>query len=227
MIGRAWRGLKTAVSDERGANMFVTLAIMFGLLLLVPVFVDFASLHFSHRISQTGADTAAHAAAVEYALQDKELYSVEWPFPSDWDRFCGATPEEVVMAYLYEWVIPLANDWGIGRGPASTYARRHQSDLEEYWQRYPSHTGYSRSVHGVSIPALEIYAKTRRPVPLIYQSAYGGARQAPAYATAEAYLHPQNWYTERTLECGEEEGKPIYLYLFRFYWVVRLIETED
>lgn len=227
MIKRAWRGLRRAHFDQRGQNMFVTLAIMFGLLLLVPVFVDFASLHFSHRVSQTGADTAAHAAAVEYALQDKELYSIEWPFPRDWDRFCGVPPEEVVLAYLYEWVVPLANDWGIGRGPAAAYARRHQSNLEDYWQRYPSHTGYSRAVHGVSIPALEFYAKTRRPVPLIYESAYGGARKAPAYATAEAYLDPQRWYTERTLICAEDEEEPIYLYLFRYYWVVRLIDTEE
>ena len=136
-------------------------------------------------------------------------------------------PAEVVAAYLYEWVIPLANDWGIGRASAASYARRHQSDLEDYLPSYPSHTGYSRPVHGVSIPALEIYAETRRPVPLIYQSAYGGARKAPAHATAEVYLDPQRWYSERTLICGEDEKEPVYLYLFRFYWVVRLIGTEE
>ena len=227
MIDKALRGLRRAHVDERGANMFVTLAVMFGLLLMVPIFVDFASLHFSHRISQTGADTAAHAAAIEYALQENELYSIEWPFPEDWERFCGVPPAEVVAAYLYEWVIPLANDWGIGQGRAAAYAGRHQSDLVEYWQRYPSHTGYSRPVHAVSIAALEIYAKTRRPVPLIYESAYGGARKAPAFATAEAYLDPQRWYTETTLTCAEDEEEPVYLYLFRFYWVVRLIDTQE
>ena len=54
MIYKALRGLRTLHVHQRGANVFVTLAIMFGLLLLVPIFVDFASLHFSHRISQTG-----------------------------------------------------------------------------------------------------------------------------------------------------------------------------
>jgi uncharacterized membrane protein len=46
-----------------------------ALLLTVPVFVDYASLHYTRRVTQTGADAAALAAAIEFA----DHHSISWP----------------------------------------------------------------------------------------------------------------------------------------------------
>lgn len=215
MIKRMRLELRGAHLDQRGANMFITVAIMFGLLLVVPIFVDFASLHFSHRVSQTGADTAAHAAAVEYALPDM-YYSIEFR------GHCGEAPSEVVRRYRDDEVVrPLASA-DLGRGAAAGYAHRHQSELVEYGQYYPSHSGYYRTVAGEPIHALEIYAKTQRPVPLIYQDLYGGERRAPAGATAEVYLDPDHPADHWEEPCGLDDKR----HVFRFYWIVRLIDTK-
>lgn len=203
--------------------MFVTIAIMFGLLLLVPIFVDFASLHFSHRVSQTGADTAAHAAAVEYALSDNRMYT------RSFRGECGKSPHQVAEDYLWGVVKPLGNPDSIAGymaySQAARYARLHQSELVGYDQRYESHT-YPETcqlVAGTQICALEIYAKTRRPVPLIYESAYGESREAPAEATAEVYLDPAYPFeVSDPIPCGKDETR----YIIDFYWVVRLIDTR-
>jgi hypothetical protein len=223
MIRRMRLELGGAHLDQRGANMFVTIAIMFGLLLLVPVFVDFASLHFSHRISQTGADTAAHAAAIEYALQKGEPYSYSQGF---WGE-CGESPEEVAQRYKDEVVIRHAREGSLGYRrayrEAVNYARFHQSELERYKPYYPSPKAACQYPAGVEICGLAIYAKTRRPVPLIYESMYGGGRRAPAEALAEVYMNPgRPFRTLGPVPCDEGEWK----HGFEFNWIVRLIEMR-
>lgn len=224
MIRKAWRRLRRAHHDQRGANMFITIAIMFGLLLLVPIFVDLASLHFSHRISQTGADTAAHAAAVEYALQNGEPYSYSQSFPGD----CGESPEVVAQRYLDEVVEYNARRGSYGfrmaYRQAVRYAGYHQSELVRLDPRYPSHTAPRTCQYpaGVQICALEFYAETRRPVPLVYRDFYGGDRGAPAKATAEVYMNPARPpELLGPFRCADGELR----YDISFHWIVRLIDT--
>lgn len=217
---------KKAYQDERGANMIITLAIAFGLLLLVPIFVDFASLHFSHRMAQTGADTAAHAAAVEFSY-----YWIESSLPGNpgnlsgrfWSD-CRIDPDgrEAAKEYLDTVVRPTAEllTWQ-GWAAAASYASQHRATLERYNQWYGSHTNEETAIDdtGVVIKAIEIYAKTRHPTPIIYDQLYGEGYQTPAEATAELYLDDYSHWAEPCGPDGEE------IHYFEFFWKVRLIDT--
>jgi hypothetical protein len=212
--------LKTLRDDEHGANMFVVISICFALILVTPIFVDFASLHYSRRTAQTGADGGAHAAAVEYALRLSYGPGPGCWGGSVWAGFCGEPAQSVVMRYLGQQVTPMAYNEGQGRGLASQYASMHRSRVVEYRNYFPSHSGYIKSVAGVPIPAIATFAKVRRPVDLIYQDLYGASFRAPAKATGEAYL----WrYNHWTVPCGEY----VVIHYFQFYWKVRLMRTID
>jgi hypothetical protein len=53
--------------EDGGANIYIILAIGFGLLLVTPFFLNSGSLYITRRSSQNGADAAALAAAEYYA----------------------------------------------------------------------------------------------------------------------------------------------------------------
>jgi len=211
--------LKRLRNDELGANMFVVISLCFAFILVTPFFVDFASLHYSRRVAQTGADAGAHAAAVEYALRLSYCPGEGCWGGSSWDGFCAEPEQSVVMRYLQQ-VTSMANNEGLGRGYASQYANAHRSRLRQYRNYFPSHSGYIKSVSGVPIPAIATFARVQRPVDVIYDTLYGRSFQAPAKATGEAYLWNYYHWVE---PCGEEEIR----HRFHFYWKVRLIQTID
>ena len=63
VVKRMRNRIKALLSREDGASMIVVMLVAVALLLTVPVFVDYASLHYTRRVTQTGADEAALAAA--------------------------------------------------------------------------------------------------------------------------------------------------------------------
>jgi hypothetical protein len=211
--------LKRLRDDELGANMFVVISLCFAFILVTPFFVDFASLHYSRRVAQTGADAGAHAAAVEYALRLSYCGGQGcWGGPV-WQGACGEPEQAVVARYLAQ-VASMANNVGLGRGYASQYANAHRSRLRQYRNYFPSHSGYTKSVSGIPIPAIATFATVHRPVDVIYDALYGRSFQAPAKATGEAYL----WrYNHWAVPCGEY----VVIHYFQFYWKVRLIRTMD
>jgi len=212
--------LKRLRDDELGANMFVVISLCFAFILVTPFFVDFASLHYSRRVAQTGADAGAHAAAVEYALRLSYCVGEGCWGGTSWDGFCMEPAQSVVMRYLGQQVAVMASSEGLGRGYASQYANAHRSRLGQYRNYFPSHSGYTQNVSGVPIPAIATFARVQRPVDVIYDTLYGRSFRAPAKATGEAYLWDYYHWVE---PCGEEE----ILHRFHFYWKVRLIQTVD
>ena len=214
------KALRRLRDDELGANMFVVMSLCFAFILVTPFFVDFASLHYSRRVAQTGADAGAHAAAVEYALQLSYCTGLGcWGGPF-WQGTCGYEPPQAVVArYLSQRVMMMAYNQGLGRGVATQYAGMHRSPVINYRNIYPSHSGYIKSVVGVPIPAIATFARVQRPVDLIYQNLYGSSFLAPAKATGEAYLAD---YIQWAVPCGSE-GE--HIHYFMFFWKVRLIET--
>jgi hypothetical protein len=216
------KALKRLRDNELGANMFVVISLSFAFILVTPFFVDFASLHYSRRVAQTGADAGAHAAAVEYALQLSYCAGLGcWGGPF-WQGTCGFDPPQVPVAnYLSQRVMMMASNEGLGRGVATQYAAMHRSPLIDYRNIYPSHSGYFKTVVGIPIPAIATFDKVRRPVDLIYEDLYGMSFRAPAKATGEAYLAD---YIHWTVPCGSE-GE--HIHYFMFFWKVRLIETID
>jgi hypothetical protein len=214
----AWRRWH---DGEQGANTFVVIAVCFSLILLTPIFVDYANLHFTRRVAQTGADSAALAAAIEYAKI--QVLSV--------DRHCGpcVSPGRERRAeteeYIRDILRPRATNPSIGQPFASAYALRHRTRLLHYsnhWPFYNTNKVYYKE--GIPIYPLAIYVKGERPTDMAYQTWYGGPFEAPARATSEVYLKRVPW-TE-THFCGTEED-PKFYHCAWYRWQVRLRRYTD
>lgn len=221
--------LRALHRNELGANQFVVLTICFGLILLTPIFVDFASLNFSRRVSQTGADAAALAAAVEYA-QFWNLSRINHCGPC---VLAGTERQMETLQYIGTVLVPTAYNTGIGYPYAMEYAFKHNAQVIEYRHHWPSHVFTKiKYQEGIPIFPVAIYAKTERPADLIYQGGvpdpegkwlggYGSLFLAPAKATAEVYLYKTTM--EYSVVCGEEEA----FFCRTYQWKVRLIRTID
>lgn len=221
--------LRTLQRNELGANQFVVLTICFGLILLTPIFVDFASLHFSRRVSQTAADAAALAAAVEDA-QFWNLSRINHCGPC---VVAGTDAQMETLQYIGTVLVPTAYNTGIGYPYAVDYASKHDARVIEYRSRWPSHT-FTKIYYkeGIPIFPVAIYVKTERPADLIYQGGvpdpegkwlggYGSLFLTPAKATAEVYLY------QTTMEYSVVCGYGMAFHCATYQWKVRLIRTID
>jgi len=211
----SWRRLH---HDERGANQFVVLSACFILILLTPIFVDFASLHFSRRVTQTASDAAALAAAVEYA-QFWNLSRINHCGP------CVAVGTEAyaeTMQYIGSVLTPMANNTGIGYPFALQYAALHKALVMDYRHHWPSHV-FTKVYYkqGIPIYPLAIYVKAERPASLSYQQWYTGLFLTPAKATAEVYLDQVP--VAYSVACGKYTA----YHCATYQWKVRLIRTVD
>jgi hypothetical protein len=103
-----FRGLKS-LHGEKGAIMYVVIALSFGLLLFVPVFIDYASLHYTRRAAQKAADAAALAAAIEYA--DRLSINTAIIDPDDLEEFAkGFWGEKEVDGKKEKYIDPAISD---------------------------------------------------------------------------------------------------------------------
>ena len=216
-----WRQL---LRDERGANTFVVLSLCFILIMLTPIFVDFANLHFTRRVTQTGIDAAALAAAIEYT---QVWYLSQEPH-------CGScTPPggERIMEteeYIEHILRPMATNESIGRPFAEQYAAKHRVRMLRYVNTWPYHDRnkvYYKE--GIPIYPLAIYVKGDRPTDMSYQDFYGGPFRTTAQATAQAYLKRVPW-AETYYDCpGSTPENPLVYHCAKYQWQVRLIRWTD
>lgn len=198
------------LEDERGANQIVILAVIMGALALVPIFFDFASVHYGRRTAQTGADAASLAAAKEYAI----ALSNPPPFAPDWVGFCGEIEPNTIGRYV-NYVEMVA--WSsMGLPPAQSYAAANNSNVVEFQSELSPRY---KVVNEVSIPFVKVYVKTNKKINLLLQHQYGEEFQAPAKANAEVYLDShQHWAVPCRL--GDETK---FINYYRFFWKIKLI----
>lgn len=198
LLQKTWFKLK----EESGASQILILGILAGALLIIPVLYDFASVHYARRVTQTGSDAAVLAAAKDYA----QALSIEW-----WGM-CGEPPPSVVSRYLtYVYQV----GWSpLGAASAEQYAALNRSRLIAYSNYFIAD---SRVVDGVAIPFIEIYGETEKQANLMV--AYGQNFITPARATSVVFLDRwDRWTVPCTLG-----GKPNVIYVYQFYWKIRLV----
>ncbi len=233
------------LNREDGASMIVIMLVAVGLFLTVPVFVDYASLHYTRRVTQTGADAASLAAAIEYA----DHLSIQWPYGDgalgvaaaeiccfgqlcvysmDWSKICSAA--------IYElYVMIEGSDDGIGKEEAKDYAERNGTEMKEYAANPVPFVLYELPrIHIVAnvvpIMPVAVLVEVERRAPMIYRTLYGrNDFKVRADARAEAYM---NSYQESVMPCliiccscnpyGCVCASQVPAYDFK--WKVRLVE---
>ncbi len=190
-------GLDPLDRGELGANMIISLALVGGFLAIVPFFLDATSVNFSHRVAQTGADSAAHAAAVEYARRAgsvalDQVVGVP-PLSGTFTVTCTEDPYGVqsAQAYLDKVWRPTAYGFGggyRGLGPASAYADMHGAKVTSYRQGVePWHGGGQEIVGGVAVFPIRIRVTVDRPTDLMFGGLYGSNLFQSAGSAAEVY----------------------------------------
>lgn len=197
--------MRRYLCDERGATGILILLVIFIVLFMTPFFLDFASVYYARSTAQTGSDAASLAAAKDYA----RALSITW------HGWCEEPEISVVGRYL-AYVQATAWNQGLGYGSARQYANENQNELTGYHSRASSRY---RTVAGVPIPYVDIFANTKKPVHLLYQRFYGKSFETPAKATAEAYMdHHDHWIDLCII------GETVLVrHHYRFYWKIRLI----
>jgi TM2 domain-containing membrane protein YozV len=200
--------------DERGGVGFAAIAVCFVMVLLIPFLWDVASVHYGRRRSNAAADSAALAAAQEYAR--KLQHTMQWN-----DMFRGKcelgeyVPQLVVLRYLMEPAFTGAP--AFGQGYAAEYAGRNGADLTSY-RSWPHHAG--KTVQGVPIPWIKVRTEVQRPVHTAYRPIYGREFEVPNQALAVAFL--DRWYMIPR-PCGAD-GRVTYD--FTFEWKITLDNSE-
>lgn len=216
-LPRVWIWLR---AEQGGATQYLALAMAAGFLLLLPIFLNFFSLHITRRVSQTGADAAALAAARSYA----DVLSGTNP-----DRYgywfiggCGQTKRRVagdaVRSYVRSYVYSKGNNRGIGHGAADQGARSNNTDLTQFSSRVASPSGNGEPAFGVWVPAVATYAATKRASPISMSRIYGRS-SADVSATASA----ETWLDEATdkwlpLRCGPKGERTRWLVKITYEW---------
>jgi hypothetical protein len=220
------RGLKS-LHEEKGAIMYVVIALSFGLLLFVPVFIDYASLHYARRAAQKAADAAALAAAVEYADKFSIDTTFHWITLAIWPACCTCWTDKECVAVIYWtlWVLTWGNWDGLGRDIAKDYANRNGSQMTHYRAFCPGYWYLIPKLKFIGwFPILPpgIDVEVKRKVPMIYEALYGGEFYVTAKATAEPYLYD---YEEGSSPCaGPCKPWVGVVTTFKFKWKVRLVE---
>lgn len=197
-----WQKIRHKLADESGANQLLVLGIVAGSLLITLALFDFASVHYSRRVSQSGSDAAVLAAAKDYA----QALSIEWA------GLCAEPPPSVVgryLAYVY------SVGWSpMGYGSAAAYAAANRSRLTAYQNYFISDY---KLVDTVAIPFIEIYGETEKDINVLIE--YGQEFEAPARATSVVYLDS---FDRWEIPCSYA-GEPNVLYMYSFHWKIRLV----
>jgi len=221
--------------------MVVIMLIAVALLLTVPVFVDYASLHYTRRVAQTGADAAALAAAISYA----EEFSIHWPA---YDAVLGwvarilcckttcfmSGNEQCVMLFYMLHVLIYGNQDSIGKDDAEDYADKNGTEMEDYDAAPVPFMLYNFPrlilIDYIPVPPIGVKVAVSREAPMIYGQLYGQDEfVVKASAIAEAYLDKadksQDWCVTLCCACNPygcicAGSVPAY----DFHWKVRLVE---
>jgi hypothetical protein len=184
------------VYQERGATMFVVIAIIFALLLFTPVLIDYASLHFTHRLAQTAADAGAHAAAVSCAKELSVNTAAYIQTPLTWLVCCTCWTDDMCVLTIYQtlyvWLMAGAMDCMDGRSQAEDYVKNNGAELVNYEMVPFPFTFYAiprfRLVDNFPILPVKTEVSAKRKVPMIYKSLYRQEFEVQAHARAEAFL---------------------------------------
>jgi hypothetical protein len=197
--------------------MIIIMIVAVGLFMMVPVFVDYASLHYTRRVTQTGADAAALAAAIEYA----DHFSIDWPYGDswlgvvaaelccfgqlcmwnwDWSQMCSSL---IYVLYVYL----DGNDDSIGDGEADDYADKNGTRIKEYAAAVPPFTLYElprihfmKAMIYIPVPPVSVEVETERRAQMIYGNLYGrNDFWVHAHARAEAYM--EKYETRAPMPC--------------------------
>lgn len=215
--------------------MFLVIGVSLGLLLFVPILIDYAILHYTRRVAQTAADAAALAAAIEYADR-LSINTAFYPLRPKTETLCCACapsaqviiPTRICVLRIYEveWVERWGNWYGLGEGYARYYARRNESDLVNYWSATVTGSPYRiprvKFVYGYPIEPVAVWATVKRTPRFIYGALYGRRFEVKAHAIAEAYLDQaiETW-SPCDGRCKPPVGRMPY---YDFQWKVRLVE---
>ena len=208
--------------ETGGATQYLALAMAAGFLLLMLIFLNFFSVHITRRVAQTGADGAALAAARAYS----DVLSGINPHKSG-EPTVGVCyePESSVIAravadYL-GFVYRTGDNGGIGRGWASQYAQNNKTELTQFFPRV-LRSGKGKSVYGYWIPAVGVFAATKRGSPIMLSRMYGrSSADVSANASAETYLERYE-YSSLPILCGEDGV--LYHVWIEYWWKTRLIK---
>ena len=177
--------IRKLIHNEQGAIGIVVLVIVFIAMLLVPFFIDIASVQYSRSKAQTGTDAAAMAAAVQLA---RDLSLCTETGESDWYR----NPEQAkenrrrkVINDYYDHYSRVVNG-GAHRQAAEQYARANVNNLRNWQYGYSS--GKSTSIEGKTFYDIRPFVRFSRPVQAFTKEISKRGFDTPAQATSEAYL---------------------------------------
>ncbi len=235
---RAW------ARQEKGAIMFVVIAVTFALLLFTPVIIDYASLHYTRRIAQNAADAAALSAAIEcsdaytldtgnYWWDDRAYVFTTWY--TIWPVCCTCWTSDMcpVTMYYVSRVLLLGNDWtdcgGFkkhGKEYAEDYSGYNGSELIDYTiSPLPIpfyHLPRVKLVEGFPIMPVQFRVEVKRRVPMIYGALYGQQFEVKAWAVAETYLDDYDTGTQACAGACKPWIGTVTTYDFK--WKVRLVQ---
>ena len=202
--------------ESGGATQYVAIAIGIGMLLLVPIFVNFMGLYTSRRVAQTGADAAALAAATEYAkrLSYTRTYS---------GLYCGESPSQIMRRAGREHrseALGLGNSRWVGQGWAQSLAASNQTRLTPgfFRSQYGSPTGHHTNAFGIPINAIAVFVRVEKTFSPVWRDHI----DVPARANAEAYMLQPTIVRTWTTPCGKDEP-PRWHVTIRWEWKTTLI----
>jgi len=219
-LRRLWGWLER---EKGGATQYLALAMAAGFLLLTPIFLNFFSVHITRRVAQTGADAAALAAARAYSdvLRGRNPDKHGAPTVGACYEPESSVRSRAVADYL-AFVYRKGRNRGIGYGWASQYARNNNTELAQFFPRMPSPSGKRTNVYGEWIPAVAVFAATRKDSPIMLSRIYGrNSASVPAKASAETYLEGYD-YQPQAYPCGKDGV--YYLVWITYDWRTRLIK---
>jgi hypothetical protein len=237
-LRRRGAGLKQRwehMHQERGATMFVVIAIMFALLLFTPILIDYASLHFTHRLAQTAADASAHAAAVscakELSINTAKWHDKYWFHkPMVWLACCTCWPEDMCVLTIYQvdfvWLVSGLLHCRDSEDQAKEYVERNGAELVRYEMAPFPFTFYYfpriKLVNDFPILPVKTEVSVKRKVPMIYSAFYGRDFEVQAHARAEAFLGA--YEKSRQLCVGPCEPWVGKVSTYEFKWRARIVE---
>lgn len=233
-------------SEQGGANIYVILAICFGLLLVTPFFLNALSLYVVRRTSVTGADAAALAAAEAYAealtfVPNKPGHYEQWTPKSPCTRWFARMNDPVDLWASYESLLEYAADWyeklkvnrELGLAYATDYAKKNRTDLVNYSTGVTNDPTSARIVMSKlgkrGFQAITVSVLTQRSyVPAVPGYSSNDELEVPAGATAEIYM--ENHAGPKVRFCNPKCNYTIercwIYYEYEFLWQIRLRKYE-
>jgi hypothetical protein len=209
--------------------MFVVIAIMFGLLLFTPILIDYASLHFTHRLAQTAADAGAHAAAVSCA-KELSVNTAAYMFTGPtWLMCCTCWTDDMCVLSIYQgfvWLMGGALDCMDGQSQAEDYVQKNGAELVNYEMVPFPFTFYAiprfRLVDNFPILPVMTEVSAKRKVPMIYKSFYGREFEVQGHARAEAFLKSEQKGRQVCVGACKPWIGTVSTYDFK--WAARIVE---